>query len=68
VLVHKGYGGVQVRVPDDVFHWHCGSLGEDDTTNAPDDTKLVEVTRAASGGAIDWDTYHEATAQPQYSW
>jgi hypothetical protein len=68
VLVHKGDGGVPVRVAEDVFHWHCGSLAEDDTTNAPDDTKLVEVTRAASGSAIDWDTYHEATAQPQYSW
>lgn len=68
VLVQKGDGGVPVRVKDDVFHWHCGSLGEDDTTNAPDDTKLVFVTRAASGGGIDWDTYHEATALPQYTW
>lgn len=68
VLVHKGDGGVPVRVPDDVFDWHCGSLDEDDTTNAPNDTKMVEVTRASSGGGIDWDTYHEVTAVPQYSW
>ncbi|MBX7079420.1 MAG: hypothetical protein K1X88_09560 [Nannocystaceae bacterium] len=68
VNVLKGDGGVPVRVKDDVFHWHCGSMSEDDQTNAPDDTKLVEVTRAASGSDIRWDCYHEATAVPQYSW
>jgi hypothetical protein len=68
VLVQKGDGGVPVRVKDDVFHWHCGSMSEDDKTNAPDDTKLVEVTRKASGDMIIWDCYHEKTATPQYSW
>jgi hypothetical protein len=66
--VIKGDGGVPVRVKDDVFHWHCGSMSEDDETNAPDDTKYVEVTRAASGGTIKWDCYHERESTPEYSW
>jgi hypothetical protein len=68
VKVIKGDGGVPVRVQDDVFHWHCGSMSEDDQTNAPDDTKYVEVTRAASGGTIKWDCYHERESTPEYSW
>lgn len=68
VKVVKGDGGVPVRVKDDVFHWHCGSMSENDETNAPDDTKYVEVTRAPSGGTIKWDCYHEREASPEYSW
>lgn len=68
VTVKKGDGGVPVRVEDDVFHWHCGSMAEDGETNAPNDTRMVEVTRAASGGTIHWDCYHEQAASPQYTW
>jgi len=68
VKVIKGDGGVPVRVKDDVFQWHCGTMSEDDGTNAPDDTKYVEVTRAPSGGTIEWDCYHEREATPEYSW
>jgi hypothetical protein len=68
VKVIKGDGGVPVRVKDDVFHWHCGSMSNDDETNAPDDTRYVEVTRAPSGGTIKWDCYHERVATPEYSW
>lgn len=67
-LVRKGDGGVAVRVKSDVFHWHCGGLSTDDKTNAPDDTKLVEVTRKSTGDTILWDCYHEKTATPQYAW
>ena len=67
-LVLKGDGNVQVRVKDDVFHWHCGDLDEDDQTNAPNETKMVEVTRSSTGGTIKWDCYHEKTAVPQYTW
>jgi hypothetical protein len=67
-LVYKGDGGVQVRVKDDVFHWHCGDMDTDDVTNAPNDTKMVEVTRSSSGDTILWDCYHEKTAVPQYEW
>jgi hypothetical protein len=67
-LVYKGDGGVQVRVKDDVFHWHCGDMDEDDQTNAPNDTKMVEVTRTSTGDTIYWDCYHEKTAVPQYTW
>jgi hypothetical protein len=58
----------QTFVKDDVFHWHCGSMSNDDETNAPDDTRYVEVTRAPSGGTIKWDCYHERVATPEYSW
>lgn len=67
-LVRKGDGGVPVRIKDDVFHWHCGSMSEDDHSNMPDETKLVEVTRESAGDTIWWDCYHERTAQPQYTW
>jgi hypothetical protein len=67
-LIYKGDGGVQVRVKDDVFHWHCGAMDEDDQTNAPNDTKMVEVTRNSTGGTIHWNCYHEKTAVPQYTW
>jgi hypothetical protein len=67
-LIYKGDGGVQVRVKDDVFHWHCGDLDEDDETNAPNETKMVEVTRNSTGGTIHWNCYHEKTAVPQYEW
>lgn len=67
-LVYKGDGGVQVRVKDDVFHWHCGDMDEDDQTNAPDETKMVEVTRKSTGDTIYWDCYHEKTAVAQYTW
>ncbi len=67
-LIHKGDGGVQVRVKDDVFHWHCGDMDEDDQTNAPNETKMVEVTRNSTGGTIHWDCYHEKRASAQYTW
>ncbi len=68
ILVRKGDGGVRVPISDDVFHWHCGSMSEDDTSNMPDETKMVEVTRESAGDTIWWDCYHERRATPQYTW
>jgi hypothetical protein len=67
-LLRKGDHGVEVRVKDDVFHWHCGAMDEDDHTNAPDDTNMVEVARSSNGGTITWDCYHERRASAQYEW
>ncbi len=66
VLVRKGEDPVDVFIKDDRYHWHCGDLGNDDSSNAPDATNVAVTRRDATGDRIRWEWFAEHTVSPDY--